>query len=255
MVAREHVPSWLHVPHITSGYAIPTKSAKSLLFSIHNQTINAWSIMFSAIVSIALYIWLLTNHKLDNTQFIVFTSFLISCIIHTPFSVANHILRHQGKLAYSYWKSMDIMFIFIASIFLTFSLSFFIFPLMITMGLVALSIFIAIYAYRNMLNNKYYGLGAKTNKTKHIMCVLMAIVPYIIPIIYGAIVRPELRKLAYGIIATLFLCGVIYGTAIPERFFPATFDIVGASHQILHIGVLLAHVMEFIFIGTASSTF
>ncbi|CAF4752747.1 unnamed protein product, partial [Rotaria sp. Silwood2] len=39
--------------------------------------------------------------------------------------------------------------------------------------------------------------------------------------------------------------GVIYAVRVPERFFPGRFDIVGQSHQILHIAVIVAVYLHF----------
>jgi adiponectin receptor len=39
----------------------------------------------------------------------------------------------------------------------------------------------------------------------------------------------------------MYLAGaIIYATKFPERYFPKTFDIYGASHQIFHMLVLFA---------------
>jgi len=39
--------------------------------------------------------------------------------------------------------------------------------------------------------------------------------------------------------------GVTYAVRVPERFFPGRFDIVGQSHQILHVAVIVAVYLHF----------
>jgi adiponectin receptor len=39
--------------------------------------------------------------------------------------------------------------------------------------------------------------------------------------------------------------GIAYAIRIPERFFPGRFDIVGQSHQILHVAVIAAVYLHF----------
>lgn len=250
-VTHDLVPHWLHVPFIQTGYVVPNYrtawQAKWLLLDANNQTVNAWTIILSAFVSLGLYGWVVTKHNLTTEQFIVFTAFLLSCVVHAPFAVGNHILRHLGESAYAYWKRMDIFFIFVASIFLTFSLSYFLLPGAVTAILVGLSVLAASYAYHRA-DTRVYGLGSNTRRVSSLLCVMMAIIPYIIPVIYACFVRPDLRPIGLGIIGTLIFSGIIYATAFPERYYPRIFDLVGASHQIMHLGILVAHVLEFAFI-------
>jgi hypothetical protein len=37
----------------------------------------------------------------------------------------------------------------------------------------------------------------------------------------------------------MYVAGILYGTHFPERLFPGSFDIVGHSHQLFHVFVIL----------------
>ncbi|KAF3926433.1 hypothetical protein AA313_de0205867 [Arthrobotrys entomopaga] len=65
-------------------------------------------------------------------------------------------------------------------------------------------------------------------------------------IIYGWKEQKERMGLIWWAYVALFdTIGVVaYGAKIPERFFPGKFDIVGQSHQILHVSVIVAGLMH-----------
>jgi len=50
----------------------------------------------------------------------------------------------------------------------------------------------------------------------------------------------------YGIGAVLYIGGaMVYVYRAPERLWPKRFDIVGASHQIFHVAVVIAAALHF----------
>lgn len=245
------VPEWLQVPYVFSGYPC-TRSIKStsqclsLLFRIHNQTVNAWSILAASAIAIGLYARVLT-HNLKTTDNIVFASFLLSCIVHTPFAVGNHILRHMGASHYAYWKRMDVLFIFVASNFLTFSLSFYVFPLPITMLLTGINIKKTMDA-TDKLTHAYYGLGCNTNHGAHVRCLLDIVAIYMTPVIAGVFVNPSCFPCVLAIVVSLGLGAIVYLSGFPERFFPRKCDIYGASHQLMHVAIIAAYIAEHRFV-------
>jgi adiponectin receptor len=55
---------------------------------------------------------------------------------------------------------------------------------------------------------------------------------------------------AYGLaaFAVLQLGGWTFAAGFPEKRFPGVFDLVGFSHQLMHVSVLVAHVLEYLFV-------
>ena len=53
------------------------------------------------------------------------------------------------------------------------------------------------------------------------------------------------------VLALLLFGGLLYVKCIPERWSHGTFDLVGRSHQIMHVCIVLAHVYEFWYIREA----
>lgn len=57
-------------------------------------------------------------------------------------------------------------------------------------------------------------------------------------------IRPCLEEWAFG--GALYIFGAfLYGSKIPERLSPGTFDYIGQSHQIFHVLVLAAAFLHF----------
>ena len=246
IVQKSNVPPWLHVPFINSGYVVPGISCDecwTLLFHKTNQTVNAATMLCGALISTILWLWVVFCYK---QKIAVFTIFYISCIVHTPFALGNHLLRHQNKNEYRRWKNLDICFIFISSIFLTLALSWYVFGPMISLFLTFSS---ATLFLHNIVGVKHCGLGHDVNKRKHVTNLVGVVLIYLAPVVWGSITHTgAVRHLGIGIVSCLLVSMLIYLSSFPEKYYPNTFDIYGASHQLLHIGVITAHVLEFFFI-------
>ena len=127
LLKSQDVPDWIRVPYIHSGYIYPNLTliqSLGLMFTWHNQSINAWTMILQSTISFILYSFYGNN--------IIFFLFMLSCLIHTPFAVANHILRHMNRETYALCKKLDVTFILISSCMLTFSLSFYVFHIYLT---------------------------------------------------------------------------------------------------------------------------
>jgi adiponectin receptor len=64
--------------------------------------------------------------------------------------------------------------------------------------------------------------------------------------IYGLEDLNERMSLSYfiGLAVVNFTGAAIYATRIPERWFPKRFDILGNSHQLMHVLVLLGGIIQ-----------
>lgn len=183
MLASE-TPEWLQVPFITSGYVTPGKTriqCLALLFQLHNQTINAWSMIGAAVVSLILYLHAMNIPSLTFNDRLVFFIFLLSCIIHTPFSVAYHILRYTNEQTRLMWKNLDFAFISVSSVLLTFALCYYVFNPIMT-GIIVSGSVVAAYRALSTLsfNADKFGNGVHVEKTKHVYQLLNAVLLYLI---------------------------------------------------------------------------
>lgn len=244
-VPKNLVPSWLHIPFIETGYVTPGKTTTqclSLLFKMHNQTINAWTMIIGAAISTAL--WWCTHRR----GHLAFTVLWLSCVLHTPFSVAYHICRFTSEPQRLVWKNLDMMMISVSSILLTYALCSCAFPGWLTWTVVAVSLASAyVFLKRLSFTTDVFGHGEGVDKSKHVIHMLSSVVLYLVPVVYTMVRTSDLLIycISCAIIMTLALTAIVYLSGFPERYHPVTFDVVGASHQWVHVGVVVAHVLEF----------
>jgi adiponectin receptor len=237
----QKVPEWLEIPYINNGYIQPNGQSYihclQLMFSLHNQTVNVWTIIVNQVFSIYMYL------KYSNRKHLhVFFIFMMSYLMHTPFAIANHLYRHIDEFNRVFWKRMDMMFISFASVFLTYSLSYFVFPVQWTCVLTFVSLCLCIHAIYTL-----YQTHISTNQQRMVQHFIGNIGVFIIPIVYSIFKQSEsvIVFACIGIIVCLTLTALVYTKAFPEKYFPTTFDLFGASHQLMHLGLIIVHVLQF----------
>jgi adiponectin receptor len=238
------LPEWLvDNPYILSGYRYGKSNLGPIreLFLIHNETFNAWTMIISSVISVGLWIWVNMKHDLTLNAFIVFTAFLISGTISVPYSIQYHTRSNISKDEKSRTRRLDMVFVFIASIFLTFALSFFVFPLSVTSVLTLCSAYFARHIYLT-----YH--GASNNKQEITTVMFQAVAVYLTPLAYASLVDFKMASYFITVFSSLALGALIYIFNLPERWFPGRFDILGSSHQIMHVFLIIAHIVEFLFI-------
>lgn len=175
-----------------------------------------------------------------------------SAMVHLPFSLGYHIFMPMSEETFIQWRKLDVTFIFIASIFLSVSLGYYIFPPSI---LVILLAFTVIVAYEGITNFNKHSNQAKINHVKHSYLISTIIVCYMFPVLYKLcydlfILQQLTNSVVYGfcLIGTLFICGYAFATEWPQRLYPGKLDLIGNSHNIVHITASLAHILEYLFI-------
>lgn len=224
------VPEWLQVPFIKTGYIYPGLTHQEclwLLFTWHNQTLNAWTMILGAFVSTCLYI--------HSDLSIAFTVLWLSAIFHMPFAVANHLFRHISREHYVYYKNLDMYLILICSVMLTFSLSIHVFSPVYTSINTGLALVTACIAAKTK-----HEIGKHTDKLRHVGMFILNVLSYLAPVmIYYN------HWTSIGILTCATSALLVYTTGFPEKYFESSFDIIGASHQLMHLFVLFAHIFEY----------
>lgn len=124
------VPEWLRFHGVTTGYRMGGTYGQALLslFRIHNECVNAWTMIATSAFSTAALAYVLAYIQPVGVNILPFIIFWFSALVHLPFSVGYHLFMPISPTAYNFWRKLDIAFIFVSSIFLTFSLDFFVFP-------------------------------------------------------------------------------------------------------------------------------
>lgn len=234
-LTRDQVPKWLQFPHLTTQYRHGGNywSCCKSLFAWHSETINAWTMICGNIFSFAALLYVLNIDQPSNINKIPFITFWLSAALHAPFSIGYHLFMPISESTCNTWRKLDISFIYITTFLLTFSLSYFTMPLCLTILFTTTSTAVATYALSKNFNNVLH----RSLNVKLVGCNMII---YMMPMILTGRFLPVLASLAIG--------GFVYANCIPECYSHGTFDLVGRSHQIMHVCIIIAHVYEFWFI-------
>jgi len=245
MYDSSEVPEWLRFAFLQTGYRRGGGIQSNLLtlFSWHNQTVNAWTMILVSVFSISAFSFLVVSRGCDILPFACLT---IAAIIHIPFTLGYHLLMPISKEVYVKWRHLDSAFIFIGLCFLCFGLSYYIFPMPVVLVLTGIS---TVVAYKSIKNIQC--VQGAYNKKKQAKLVATMIMVCLCPLLCTCI-QLECWLYMAIIIGSFVVGGYIYAEHIPERFFPRTFDYIGSSHNIMHVCILMAHVVMYIVVYKSS---
>ena len=249
------IEAWQQDNHyITRGYRPAsnsyTKSASSLGY-IHNETVNVYTHLLGAIAAIFGSIFLyqvLHPRYLTATQedIYVFSAFFLGLITCLSLSATFHLFSNHSHAVQRFGNQLDYLGIVI-----------------LIWGSFIPSLY---YGFRSdpELRKRYWGMitsiavctgtatlmplfrTPKWRPVRAAMFVGMGL-SAVVPVFHGLeLYGYEYMRRAIGFNwlvtqGVLYILGAgIYAARVPERFAPGRFDIVGSSHQIFHVLVLLA---------------
>ncbi|KAI6081445.1 putative hemolysin-III channel protein Izh2 [Hypoxylon rubiginosum] len=254
------IPTWQQDnEYILSGYR-PTsgsalRSIASLLY-LHNQTINAYSHLIGAVIFVALPFYFYQHDYVYQPNARVDDIFVVSvyCLgvaVCFAFSATFHIMWNHSYPLTSLCNKLDYLGI-----------------LVLMWGAGIPTIYYGFFCNHN-LRLLYW----TTTSSTALCCAIFTLNPYfgspqfrrwracfyagfglssIIFIIHGLMLHGWERQKSHmslvwmGWMATSNLVGAaIYAARIPERWAPYRFDILGASHQIFHVAVMIAAWIHF----------
>ncbi|KAF3937961.1 hypothetical protein ABW19_dt0203388 [Dactylella cylindrospora] len=250
----DELEEWQQDNHfIISGYRPATasylKSLKSLSYW-HNESVNIYThllgaIFFSILSSILYYILAPRYPTANVSDIAVFSAFFVGCLFCLGMSAFYHAVSNHSHEAAKMWNVLDYVGI---------------------VGLITGSFIPSVYygfLCEETLRKSYWGMICSIG----IGCATVSVHPHfrtpkyrpfrtmmfvamglsaVFPIFHGLYLygleevdrNCGLRWLVAEGVAYIFGAG-LYAARIPERWRPGTFDIVGASHQIFHILVLV----------------
>jgi len=219
------------------------------LFKWHNETINIWSHLlgFLGILGISVYVNITKYFDIDKyiTQDICFNLFTSSMMICFLFSSIMHLLYPKNEKICERTQFLDYLGInvLIASTFSTF-------------------VYYAFYCQRNIQIIYYIIILSLSfivlpiSKMKIFMIYKYRFIRPTVFLLYAcSILVPVIHRSTYkeindkqffteleifSISALMYIIGIIlYITRFPESYWSGKFDIIGSSHQLFHIFVLL----------------
>ncbi|SCU91146.1 LAFA_0F02102g1_1 [Lachancea sp. 'fantastica'] len=250
----EEIPEWQRDnEHIRSGYIIETKSLKECfcsLFYLHNESVNIYTHLLPGICFLSVVLFdnyaikkFVTTTWIDYAMIDLFFLGGFTCLM---MSSLFHCLKCHSIEVAVFGNKLDYL------------------------GIVALvvSSMVSILYYGFHDNKPYFfifsgftalfGAGCTIASLKErfrsrewrayraalfVAFGLSALLPVIAGLVrYGLVETWARIQLKWIILEGVFyiLGAVLYGTRIPERLVPGTFDIWGNSHQIFHVLVVVA---------------
>lgn len=235
-------PSYLH-------------SLRSLL-NLHNESVNIWSHLVGAIVTVAgsLYLYYVIRPRYDfatPSDVLVLACFIGGAVLCLGMSATFHaVLNHSQKVA-RWGNKLDytgIVLLIVGSFVPALYYAFFCMPTLLTVYLYLICLLgtgCSIVSWVEQFRTP------KWRPYRAIMFTGLGLSGFI-PIIHGITIYgykglDDRISVTWIIIhGAMYLFGVVlYVARWPERSFPGTFDIWGSSHQIFHMFVLLAAATHF----------
>jgi len=215
---------------------------------------NCWLDTFTAFLNMVhagilfCYLAYTNGQFLTSEDKMVFFWFFATAVIHSPPSMAYHLIGCSGRSYedYIFYQKLDFVFIFVSSIPLAFSLCYFTFAtntwlLVSVCGVVLCTIF------------TYFTVrGGGMEPMQRLRLISALVLCYVLPVLYQVGIdmaaghwHSASMWWGLGIMASLTMGAYAYGTKFPERVWP---DFPISSHSLMHLGVNLAYLSEFFFI-------
>ena len=235
---------WQQFPYILSGYRKDITSyreAARTLFTIHNETANIWTMIMLFFMAAGLFAYTIAFGEGDIVPFALF---FCASAIHLPFSVGYHLFLPISNEVKTKWRNLDITFIFIsATLFaLAFGYSVLDNSMLLLLGAVC----------SGVTTHGVYIIRTRVVYDRVLVCKLIGVVVvcYLFPMYYHAFAESDLLSfyLAVGTTVVMGASAIAYKDCIPERFAPGKYDLIGNSHNIMHLGLIVAYVIEYAFI-------
>jgi adiponectin receptor len=122
----DEIPYYLKDEYITN-YVVGRNHSECItnLFKIHNESVNAWTMFISNLSVLLITIYIFMRTQLSRLYSFIFILHLFAHTIHTPFSVCYHTFNTINENEYIKWRKYDVYGIFLRSIILSFTISFF----------------------------------------------------------------------------------------------------------------------------------
>ncbi|KAG9038951.1 hypothetical protein FRB95_013629 [Tulasnella sp. JGI-2019a] len=260
------LPEWMRDnQYIRSGYRRQQNSWKGCLYSIfgylHNETVNIHSHLWGAVLFLVLLV--ITFYKVMHYPTVTwhdaagFAVFLGAAVVCLGFSAAFHTAQCHSLPVRRSCVMLDysgIVALIVGSFFPSVYYGFYCYSSlqMLYLGTITIAGIGATYVVLTPIYNTPEFRWTRT--TVFLSLGFTGIVPVCHALhIHGMDAIYEEMGLAWLLLSgALYTIGaLLYAARIPERFFPGKVDLLGASHQLFHIHVVLAALAHYISIYQA----
>ncbi|KAJ2899989.1 ADIPOR-like receptor [Zalerion maritima] len=235
-------------------------SVKECFYSwtyLHNETINIYSHLLGAVLYLSLPVIMFVTsipprwHIATRLDILACSSYFLGVGTCFVLSTAFHTLHPHSSPLYHFLISLDILGILALMSSATFPLLHFSFPChpvpqaMYFILSLLLSLTCALFISLPKLR------GPELGPLRAVLFSSFALASFVVPLLHAIWILADAGgtgeawdRMALPWVAGLAGCNAlavgVYGMKFPERYYPRTFDIFGASHQLMHIFVLFA---------------
>ena len=242
------VPYYLHYNKVTSGYrkgGTYIECFKSMFTIFHNETVNAFTSLFNSFISTYGLIYGYYN----NFDIIPLLIWFFGITLNSLMSFGFHTFSPISKKTFNILRNLDVNSIYFSSICqcICFSILFLPFHLFcINLLYLLILICFSIYKFIKLDPEKHVNVNEQTFIISLYLLSLSFSLIYHNLYIYSSY---QTYIYLYYIIGSLTITGILYSLRVPEVFFKeGTFNKIGHSHNIMHIGISLFFYYQFMFL-------
>ena len=251
IVSSREAPAYMRYPGVLTSYRVggtAWQCARSLL-RLHTETLNAWTVIASFLFAAASCCYALKHGP--PSAWPPFILYFSASLVSAPLSLGMHLFMPMGSEVFTRWRRMDVIGLALGGACFTVAMAWP--PAMPLFGGTLPLAMLSVYATRRVcVDNALLPDGAPIKDTASFVRWLgTAITLYWIPMLYYACFSArsyELVAILCGDVISLSTGAAAFVSGWPQRHRPGRFDIVGHSHQILHVGAMIAHVCKFAFL-------
>lgn len=255
-------PAYMRYPNVLGGYRASGtfRSCLRSLFGLHTETFNAWT-MLAGGAALNLMVWLHMWPLLPSAQAgLVMATFLTSVTGHALCSAACHVFMPLGKREFYFFRRLDVCAIYAGSVGINLALAWSVFTFAPAAANVALTAFVAACQIRRMFGlRKRERAGVLIlDPSSQVLSVGSIVACWSAPLWYVILFAGRAAAgssrwwSAVGAVASLAAGGALYAAGLPERWWPGRFDVLGHSHQLMHVGVVASQVFTCLFVFLSS---
>lgn len=251
LVKHDSAPCWALYPNVLDGYRIYRTSRSGWLREAlgtvcrwHTETVNIWTMVFTGTACLVLSIACFPIMP-DIYTWLVLAAFSLTVALHCAMSACFHTVLFVSPVAYRAGRRLDMVGIFAGSVMLTLTLGWFVLPTWLLVLNTIATTTVATCGLRFMWNavTDVEIVHVKTQAA----WVASVTACWTFPMVYYC-VNTQACLAAISSLSGLVTGGFVYAHGIPERWWPGKFDILGSSHQLMHLGIMVTHIMAFFFL-------
>ncbi|KAK2602374.1 hypothetical protein N8I77_008913 [Diaporthe amygdali] len=241
--------------HIQTGYRRACGSVQGCLWSwtyIHNETVNIWSHILGALVFISLPAYVFREiptryHAATATDVVICSTYFLGVTLCFILSTIFHTFMSHSEAAYLFNMKLDFQGVLVLMWGATVPLVYYSFPCESHLQAGYLGLITALAVACSAVTFLPRFSGPHLGPYRAALFGAFGVGSFALPIAHGVMVhglKEEWNRVGLGWVLWTVVCDgvgvVVYGLKFPEKWFPRRFDLFGASHQLMHMFVVLA---------------